>query len=49
MLKNCVICNAEFEASRADAEVCSAACRQKNWRKKKDQQDHQTMESLKSR
>lgn len=41
MLKNCVICNAEFEASRADAEVCSAACRQKNWRKKKDQQDHQ--------
>lgn len=41
MLKNCVICNVEFEAQRTDAEVCSAACRQKNWRKKKDQQDHQ--------
>jgi len=36
MIKNCVICNAEFEAQRADAEVCSAACRQKNWRRKKD-------------
>jgi len=38
MIKNCVICNAEFEAQRADAEVCSAACRQKNWRKKQEQQ-----------
>ena len=41
MLKNCVICNAEFEAQRADAEVCSAACRQKNWRKKKEAQNVQ--------
>jgi recombination protein RecA len=41
MTKKCVICNSEFEAQRADAEVCSAACRQKNWRKKKDVQDEQ--------
>lgn len=39
MIKKCVICNSEFEAKREDAEVCSAACRQKNWRKKKDTQD----------
>lgn len=39
MVKKCVICNSDFEAQRADAEVCSAACRQKNWRKKKDAQD----------
>jgi recombination protein RecA len=36
MTKKCVICNSEFEAKREDAEVCSAACRQKNWRKKKE-------------
>lgn len=41
MIKNCVICNAEFEAQRADAEVCSAACRQKNWRKKQAEQTQQ--------
>lgn len=36
MMKTCVICNNEFEAKRADAEVCSPACRQKNWRKKSE-------------
>lgn len=34
--KECVICKTSFEANRSDAEVCSAACRQKNWRLKKD-------------
>lgn len=34
--KECVICKTPFEANRSDAEVCSAACRQKNWRLKKD-------------
>jgi hypothetical protein len=38
MIKNCVICNTPFEAKRADAEVCSSACRQKNWRKKTQEQ-----------
>jgi hypothetical protein len=38
MIKKCVICNSEFEAKRADAEVCSAACRQKNWRLKAQKQ-----------
>jgi hypothetical protein len=38
MIKNCVICNTPFEAKRADAEVCSSACRQKNWRKKAQEQ-----------
>lgn len=41
MTKKCVICNTEFEAKREDAEVCSAACRQKNWRKKQELQDKQ--------
>ena len=36
MNKKCIICGSDFEAKRADAEVCSAACRQKNWRNKKD-------------
>lgn len=48
MIKNCVICNAEFDAQRADAEVCSAACRQKNWRKKKEQQNHANEELAKT-
>ena len=36
MMKICVVCNTEFEAKRSDAEVCSPACRLKNWRKKQD-------------
>lgn len=35
--KECVICKKPFEAKRSDAEVCSQACRQKNWRLKKEQ------------
>jgi hypothetical protein len=34
IIKQCVICNVEFKAKRSDAEVCSAKCRQKNWRRK---------------
>jgi hypothetical protein len=34
--KNCVICNVEFSPKRNDAKVCSAKCRQKNWRRKKE-------------
>ena len=41
MTKKCVICNNDFEAQRADAEVCSPACRQKNWRRKKDAEQGQ--------
>src|SRR5690606_24417126 len=36
LMKRCVICNTEFESKRTDAEVCSASCRQKNWRRKKE-------------
>lgn len=35
--KKCVICGNEFDAKRVDAEVCSPACRQKNWRLKNEQ------------
>lgn len=34
MTKKCVICDVEFNAKRSDAEVCSAKCRQANWRRK---------------
>lgn len=47
MFKTCPICDAEFFTTRSDAIYCSAACRQRAWRSRRQaSKDHKLVQLI---